>query len=141
MGYLVSSILILEVSLKWQILVTGSLLLLYWGIMAWAPIPGHGSGFFEPELNFALYVDDAVLGHFQEGYGWTYIVTNLTFICSVMLGVFAGYILQSDQRPMKKFAMLALAGAGCVLRAGYGGYGSRSFIICGPVQWCYMQAV
>lgn len=115
MGYLVSSILILEVNLRWQIVITGVLLVLYWLIMAWAPIPGHGAGIFQPDLNFALYVDDAILGHFQEGYGWTYIVTNITFICSVMLGVFAGYILQSEQPPMKKFTMLVTLGIGCVL--------------------------
>ena len=115
MGYLVGSILILEVSIRWQIIITVFFLLLYWGLMALVPIPGYGAGIYQPELNFALYVDDAVLGHFQEGFGWTYIVTNLTFVCSVMLGAFAGYILQSDRPPLKKFALLAVIGVGCVL--------------------------
>jgi len=110
MGYLVASILILEFNIKWQIGITTAFLFLYWGLLALIPIPGYGAGLYQPDVNLALFVDNALLGHFQEGAGWTYIVTNLTFICSVMLGVFAGYILQSDRAPMKKVAMLALVG-------------------------------
>ena len=101
-GYLVSSILILEVSRRWQIIVTVSLLVLYWLVMALIPVPGHGAGIYEPDINLAIYVDNLILGHWQEGAGWTYILTNMTFICSVMLGVFAGQLLQSDRKPMKK---------------------------------------
>ena len=96
-GYLVSSILILEVSQEMAANYNSSgLLILYWLVMALIPVPGHGAGIFEPDVNLALYVDNAVLGHWQEGAGWTYILTNMTFICSVMLGVFAGQILLSD---------------------------------------------
>lgn len=114
-GYLVSSIMILELKLKWQIGITTALLFLYWGIMALLPIPGFGAGMYEPDTNLALYVDNAVLGHFQEGSGWTYIVTNLTFICSVMFGVFAGNILQSQRPAMKKVELLALIGICCII--------------------------
>jgi len=114
-GYLVSSVLILELDLKWQLAITSGLLLAYWGTMSLIPVPGAGAGIYEPGNNLALYVDNAVLGHFQEGEGWTYIITNLTFICSVMLGVFAGYILQSGRKPMRKAALLAITGISCVL--------------------------
>lgn len=115
MGYLVSSILILEVNLKWQIGITAALLLIYWGIMALIPVPGHRAAIYEPDMNLALWIDNAVLGHFQEGAGWTYIITNLTFVGSVMLGVFAGYILQSGTPPLKKAGLLALIGVSCVI--------------------------
>ena len=92
----------METKLGWQIGITVSLLFLYWGIMALIPIPGDGAGFIQPDTNLALYVDNAVLGHFQEGIGWTYILTNMTFICSVMLGTFAGRILLSRSKPVKK---------------------------------------
>ena len=114
-GYLVSSILILEVSNKWQIGITGGLLILYWLVMALIPVPGHGAGIYEPDVNLALYVDNAVLGHWQEGAGWTYIITNMTFVCSVMLGVFAGQLLLSDRKPMNKAGLLALIGLCCVI--------------------------
>lgn len=114
-GYLVSSVIILELKLRWQVAVTAILLLLYWAVMGLVPIPGVGAGFYEPNVNLAIYVDNAVLGHWQEGQGWTYIVTNMTFICSVMLGVFAGQILLSNRAQMRKVGELALLGIGCIL--------------------------
>jgi predicted acyltransferase len=115
MGYGVSAILILELNLRWQISITVVLLLLYWGMMALIPIPNHGAGIYEPDTNLALWVDNALLGHFQEGAGWTYVLTNLTFICSVMLGVFAGNILLSGKAPMKKVSLLAFIGISCMI--------------------------
>jgi predicted acyltransferase len=116
-GYLISSVLILETKLEWQIGVTAVLLFLYWGLMALVPIPGHGAGLYEQDLNLARYIDNAVLGHWQEGQGWTYILTNLTFICSVMLGTFAGQILLSSKKPTKKAGLLTLTGL-CLILAG-----------------------
>lgn len=114
-GYLVSSILILETGRKWQIIITGSLLVIYWLVMAFIPVPGHGAGIFEPDTNLALYVDNLVLGHWQEGAGWTYILSNMTFVCSVMLGVFAGQILISGSSPLRKTGLLALLGVICII--------------------------
>lgn len=114
-GYLVSSILILETNRKTQLIVTGSLLVIYWLCMALIPIPGAGAGIYKPDQNLALYVDNAILGHWQEGAGWTYILSNMTFICSVMMGVFAGQLLMSEARPLKKAGMLILIGTGCVI--------------------------
>ena len=116
-GYLVSSILLLETNLRWQIIITSALLLIYWGVMALIPVPGHGAGIYEPDVNLALYVDNAVLGHFQEGSGWTYILTNMTFVGSIMLGVFAGKILTSDNDPGRKINLLVVLGAGCIIFA------------------------
>jgi predicted acyltransferase len=114
-GYLVSSILILEVNRKFQLMIVSSLLIIYWLVMALIPIPGEGAGIYLPEMNLALYVDNAVLGHWQEGAGWTYILSNMTFICSVMLGVFAGQILMSGANPLRKAGLLALIGAACII--------------------------
>lgn len=83
--------------------------------MALIPVPGAGAGIYKPDLNLALYIDNLVLGPWQEGEGWTYILTNTTFICSVMLGVFAGQLLLSERKPMSKAGLLALIGIGCVI--------------------------
>lgn len=114
-GYLVSSVMILELKIKWQIGISAALLFLYWAIMALIPVPGYGAGIYNSDINLALYVDNAVLGHFQEGEGWTYIITSINFIPSIMLGVFAGNILQSGQAAMKKVSLLALIGISCII--------------------------
>ncbi|HET6996174.1 MAG TPA: DUF5009 domain-containing protein [Chitinophagaceae bacterium] len=120
-GYLISSILLLELNLKWQIAITVFLLLLYWAVIALIPVPGHPAGLYEPTVNLPLYVDERVLGHFQEGQGWTYILTNMTFVCSVMLGVFAGKILLSATNEKKKAGWLALLGIGCLVAGKFWG--------------------
>ena len=114
-GYLFCSIMILELKIKWQTGITAGLLLLYWAILALLPIPGSGAGIYKPDLNLALYIDNAVLGHFQEGEGWTYIITSINFIPSIMLGVFAGNILQSERDAIKKGWLLALMGICCIV--------------------------
>ncbi len=114
-GYLVSSVLLLEFRFKWQLVVTAILLLAYWMIMAVVPVPGHAAGIYQPDLNLALYIDNKVLGHFQEGAGWTYILTNLTFVCSVMLGVFAGRILMTEASASVKTTRLIITGVACLL--------------------------
>ena len=114
-GYLVGSVMILELNIKWQIGISAALLILYWVIMALIPVPGYGSGIYNPDINLALYVDNALLGHFQEGDGWTYIITSINFIPSIMLGVFAGNILQSGWDEMKKARMLGLIGICCIV--------------------------
>jgi predicted acyltransferase len=114
-GYLFSSILILEFKIKWQIVITTGLLILYWLVMALIPIPNVGAGFFQKDVNLAVYVDNLVLGHWQEGEGWTYILTNMTFIYSVMLGVFGGQILLSKRDEKMKAGLLALIGVGCLI--------------------------
>src|SRR6188768_4409065 len=114
-GYLISSILILELNIKWQIGITVFLLLAYWAVIALIPVPGYPKGMFEPTTNLPLYVDNLVLGHFQEGQGWTYILSNMTFVCSVMLGVFAGQILLSNKTEKTKAGLLAIIGVGCIV--------------------------
>lgn len=114
-GYLVSAILILEFKIGWQAAITATLLLLYWAIMALVPVPGRGAGIFERDANLALYIDNLILGRFQEGEGWTYILTNMTFVCSVMLGVFAGRMLLSNRTAAVKTGWLALAGVCCLI--------------------------
>jgi predicted acyltransferase len=114
-GYLVSAILILECKLVWQILIPAALLFLYWGVMALVPVPGHGAGIYEYDVNLAIYIDNLLLGRFQEGMGWTYILTNMTFVGSVMLGVYTGQILISNLTPKAKTIWLAVMGSGCVI--------------------------
>jgi len=113
-GYLVSSVMILELDKKWQYVIVALLLLGYSIIMTQVPIPGYGAGIFQKDLNLALHIDNQVLGHFQEGSGWTYILTNMTFVCSVMLGVFAGNILLSKLSEKEKIKRLIVVGVACI---------------------------
>ncbi|OGU67113.1 MAG: hypothetical protein A2499_10170 [Stygiobacter sp. RIFOXYC12_FULL_38_8] len=114
-GYIISALFILNLSIIKQIIATVGLMLVYWAVMVFAPIPGLGSGHFAPEVNFALYIDKLLLGKFQDGTTYTWIVSSLNFGATTMLGVFTGYLLQSDNKPLTKLYYLIIAGVALVV--------------------------
>ncbi len=113
-GYLVSAVLLLHVPTVGQILITSGLLLGYWGTMIWIPIPGQGAGHLEPDLNLALYIDHLILGRFDDGTTYTWILSSLGFVATVMLGVFAGKLLRTGISAWMKVVWLVLMGLGCL---------------------------
>jgi len=113
-GYFISSIIILDAKLSRQVVITTALLLLFWGLMMLVPVPGHGAGQLTKEGNLAIYIDKLILGRFQDGTTYTWILSSMTFACTVMLGVFGGYILRTKTSGVRKVALLAVLGAGCL---------------------------
>ncbi|MBK8463888.1 MAG: DUF5009 domain-containing protein [Nigerium sp.] len=113
-GYLGATILALYLPVRIQLLVTGVLMAVFWWVMENVPVPGVGAGFHEPDLNIALWIDMAVLGRFQDGTNYTWILSSMNFVATVMLGVFAGYLLRSGLGAYRKVLALAVAGAALV---------------------------
>ena len=60
--YLIASVIYLYTSIRGQIAWMLGLLAAYWLLMAFAPVPGYGSGRLDVAGNFAHYVDQIVLG-------------------------------------------------------------------------------
>jgi predicted acyltransferase len=116
-GYLIAAILILNLRINWQIGVTAALLLLFWAFLALIPVPNHGAGVLTPDENFAIYLDRVILGPFIDGTDppYTWILSSMTFACTVMLGVMAGYLLRSDKSDRAKVLWLLAAGVGCLV--------------------------
>lgn len=116
-GYLVSSIILLNLNLKWQMITTGILLLLFWALMMLVPVPEHGAGVLTPEGNLAIYIDRLILGSYIDGTDppYTWILSGMTFTCTVMLGIFAGHILRSNKPNKQKVLLLAEIGVGSLL--------------------------
>jgi len=113
-GYLISAIIMLNLRVVWQAVATAALLLLFWGLMMLVPIPGHEAGVLEPAANLALHIDHFILGGFDDGLNYTWILSSMTFAGTVMLGVMAGHLLGSDRNRAAKFLLLLLLGAGCL---------------------------
>ena len=100
-GYLIGSLIVLNLPLRGQIAATAALLFLYW-------LPMTLCGDFTPEGNFAEQVDRFILGRWRDGvywdadgawhfspyYNYTWIWSSLTFGVTVMLGNFAGRIMK-----------------------------------------------
>lgn len=126
-GYLISAILLLHFRQHWQIVITCSLLLLYWMLLTFVKIDGSGGGNFTPDFNLAEYVDRVVLGRFRDrvtvtetgldfgNYRYTWIISSLNFGVTVMTGVFAGQIMKSKLAKIKKIQWLAIGGVSMIL--------------------------
>ncbi|MHC4720889.1 MAG: acyltransferase family protein [Planctomycetota bacterium] len=114
-GYLIGSILVLNLNIRWQMIATAGLLLLFWALMVWVPVPGHGAGVLTEEGNLAIYIDDMVLGRFSDGLTYTWVLSSLTFGGTVMLGVMGGHILRSRKREFAKVLWLLGAAVGCLV--------------------------
>lgn len=124
-GYLFTVIFYLFTSWRTQAGIAVLLLLGYWGAMKWVTVDGFGGGNYTPDLNLAEWIDRTVLGRFRDGasvedgvvqfapwYRYTWILSSLNFIVTVMTGCFAGQILRHVSfKPNQKALLLAVIGA------------------------------
>jgi len=113
-GYLITSIILLTLRTRWQILVTALLLLAYWGLLALVPVPGHGAGQLTEEGNLAIYLDKLILGPYQDGTTYTWILSSMTFATTVLMGALAGQLLRSDLGKARKVLFLLASGVVCI---------------------------
>ncbi len=116
-GYLIATILILYLPVLHQITATVGLLLLYWAIMALIPVNGTTAGAYTASGNVAQLVDAFVLGRFDDGLDYTWIISSINFGATTMLGVFTGYMLQSGLSQMKKLRNFVLFGIALIALA------------------------
>jgi predicted acyltransferase len=116
-GYLISSILVLNLRLRWQFMVTAALLLLYWGLLALVPVPGQAEGHFGQQDNLAIYLDKLILGPFKDQTNppYTWILSSMAFGAMMMMGVFAGQLLRSNLGKLSKVLILFASGAACLI--------------------------
>jgi predicted acyltransferase len=114
--YLAASLLFLNFNVRGMIAAFVALLVGYWAVMTFVPVPGVGAGNFSPNNNLANWID----AHYLPGRLWDLsrdpegLLSTLPAIGTCLLGVFAGLLLRDIRlRPQQK--SLALIGAGIVL--------------------------
>jgi predicted acyltransferase len=112
--YFIATVIYLYTSWRGQVLCVAGLLISYWLIMAFAPVPNIGSGFFDEERNFAHYIDQIVLGshnyHNTKTWDPEGIVSTLPAIGTALLGVLAGQILKLKKTLAERTVWLFLTG-------------------------------
>jgi predicted acyltransferase len=114
-GYLIAAIIILYLPVVYQIVATAGLMLAYWAILALVPVGGTTAGAYSPTSNVALIFDHLILGRFDDGLDYTWIISSLNFGATTMLGVFCGYIMQSKTEKIKKFMIFLLFGTTLII--------------------------
>ncbi len=114
--YLFASLLFCYLKPKALAAVCAGILIGYWAIMSFVPVPELGAGNFAEGKNLANYVDKQFLplrkwdgDHDPEG-----LLSTLPAIATCLLGVFAGLLLKNTTVPDRKKT-------GCLVAAGIAG--------------------
>ena len=119
--YLFASLLFLNLNLRGLLVAFASLLIGYWALMTFVPVPGIGAGSFAPGANLANWIDANYLpGRLWDGTRDPEgLLSTLPAIGTCLLGVFAGLLLK-DERLAPQQKSLWLIGIGIALvAAGY----------------------
>ncbi|WP_026769672.1 acyltransferase family protein [Asinibacterium sp. OR53] len=115
-----AALIYLNNSLRRQIYWLCGLLLGYWAMMSWIPVPGYGAGVLTPEGSLASYIDRLLLpGRLYrvvtdpEG-----LLSTIPAIGTAMLGMFTGGFLRSEKWTAQNKALrLLVAGILLILTA------------------------
>lgn len=112
--YFFTSLLYLKTNLKTQLWVLASILLGYWILMAFVPVPGFGAPNFEKGTNLAAWLDNLVLnGHlWSASKTWDPegILSTLPAIGTGILGMFIGQLLNLQIPKIEIVKKLAITG-------------------------------
>ncbi len=119
--YFFTSLMFLNFNLRGMIAAAVTLLVGYWALMTFVPVPGIGAGSYAADANLANWIDH----NYLPGRLWDVtrdpegMLSTLPAIVTCLLGVFAGLFLR-DTRVSAEQKTLWLIAAGCVLlAAGY----------------------
>jgi predicted acyltransferase len=116
--YFFASLLFLNFRLRGLVVAFVALLVGYWALMTFVPVPGIGAGSFAPDANLANWID----AHYLPGRLWDTtrdpegLLSTLPAIGTCLLGVFSGMLLM-DRRLAPRQKSLRLIGAGAVMVA------------------------
>lgn len=115
--YGIAAVLVVHTSVSVQAIVLAALLLGYWALLAWVPVPGGSAGDYSMQGSLPGWVDR----HYMPGrvlyYGYgdnEGILSTIPAIGTALLGVLAGQWLRSARGPWTKVAGLVGAGIACL---------------------------
>ena len=118
--YLFASLLFLNVSLRGMVASFAALLIGYWALMTFVPVPGIGTGSLARGANLANWID----AHFLPGRKWEGswdpegILTTLPAIGTCLLGVFAGLLLKNPKLEARQKSLWLIYAGVALLAAG-----------------------
>jgi len=102
-GYLFSCMAYIHLGKNSRYILFAACLIIYGLLLEFANVPGVGNSELLPNKNIALYIDRYILGRFDDGSQYTWLLSGLGFIATTLSGLFAGEMLRSKQ-PREKTA-------------------------------------
>jgi predicted acyltransferase len=116
--YLFAALIVMRTGPLIQAIVAGGLLIGYWALVKFIPVPGFGAGVLTPEGCLPAYIDRLLIpGRFccftygdNEG-----LLSTMPAVSTVLIGSIAGYWLRLSISGHIKTAALAVAGIICLI--------------------------
>jgi len=111
--YFIAALVVMNSSVRGQAAVAGSLLVVYWLVMKWVPVPGVGADVLTPAGNLSAFIDQHLLPRpfccydFGDNEG---ILSTIPAISTCLMGALTGHWLRSSRPPTRKALGLVLAG-------------------------------
>jgi predicted acyltransferase/uncharacterized membrane protein YjdF len=113
-GYLVTSLALLHLRKKGQLILFCALVLIYGAMLMFVPFAGHPAGTMERTANLPRYVEEVVLGDYRHEHSFTWVLSSFGFAATVLLGAMSGHILRAPFLPGKKLLWLVTVGVACM---------------------------
>lgn len=116
LAWFFAAIIVLNTSVKRQIYWFLGILLSYWAIMRWIPVPGFGAGNLTPQGNLCAFIDQKLLPGFLCCYQYgdnEGILATFPAIATALLGALTGHFLAWENpklNGLKKGLSLLAAG-------------------------------
>ena len=94
----------------------GTILVLYFVLMKFVPVPGHGAGILEPTTNWSNYIDRHLLaGHMQTPIKEPKsLLGNFPALVTMLMGLLTGVYLRSKRDVFEKLANIFFYGSVCM---------------------------
>jgi predicted acyltransferase len=119
--YLFASLLFLNFRLRGLVISCAALLVGYWALMTFVPVPGIGAGSFAKDANFANWIDSQYLPGKKWDGTWDPegLLSTLPAIATCLLGVFAGLLLKDARVEEQRKALWLIGGGVALVAAGF----------------------
>ncbi|WP_317195488.1 acyltransferase family protein [Rufibacter psychrotolerans] len=115
--FIIAGIIFLKTERRTQLAIIATLLIGYWALMMFAPVPGIGGANLQPTTNLAAWLDNTLLpGHLWKStkvWDPEGILSTLPAVATALLGVLVGQWLKKKDEPGNKIAWLMVWGVIC----------------------------
>ncbi len=118
--YLFVSLLFLNFRLRGMVVSFAVLLLGYWALLTFVPVPGIGAASFAPDANLANWID----AHYLPGRKWDVtrdpegLLSTLPALGTCLLGVFAGLLLRRERMASWQKSLWLIGGGAAMTATG-----------------------
>jgi predicted acyltransferase len=119
--YFFTSLMFLNFNLRGMVCALVTLLVGYWAVMTFIPVPGIGAGSYAPDANLANWIDY----NYLPGKLWDItrdpegMLSTFPAIGTCLFGVFAGLLLRDARISAERKTLWLITGGCALLAAGY----------------------